>query len=237
MAYREEIQIDGRPVAFRASKFTSAKYRIIYGRSLERDLEDLEIAVSSNDRELSGIEPILLRRFGNIAHLMASEADPGIARHPDDWFTQFREFSVYDVAPRLIQIWRSRRGTPSEENRPERPSLLPATPRERARSVLLRRIAERSRHGLEVETITINDDLGVEEVGKYIALVRLTWNVKRDRKTLRGLISSYSADLAAALAAQCPEVEELVIFWRVPKLGKSTIKHNFKRSGDKLVAA
>lgn len=236
MAYCEVLKIDGKTVAFAASKFTTAKYRIIYGRSIERDLDDLEIAVSTNERELSRIEPRLLRRFGNIAHLMASEADPTIERNPDDWLDHFREFNVFDVAPRLAYIWRSRRGTPSEENSRGRLSALPATPHEKVRSVISQRIAEKRCRGIEVGTITINDDLGVEEAGSYIGLINLTWNLKRDRQTLRSFIGSYSADLAATVAAQCPEVRELIVFWKVPRLGKATIKRTFERSGEKLIA-
>ena len=236
MAYREEIQIDGRPVAFRASKLTTAKYRLIYGRNLERDLEDLEIAVATNFRGLSSIEPKLLQRFGNIAHLMASEADPTIERNPDRWFEHFREFNVFDVAPRLAYIWRSRRGTPSADNRRGESEALPADPREKARSVISQRITENHYRGIEVGTITINDDLGVEEAGSYIVLVNLTCILKRDRLTLRSFIESYSADLAATIAAQCPEIREFIVFWSVPKIGKATIKHNFERSGEKLIA-
>lgn len=236
MAYCEVLKIDGKKVVFMASKFTTAKYRLIYSRNLERDLEDLEIAVATNFRGLSSIEPKLLQRFGNIAHLMASEADPTIERNPDKWFEHFREFNVFDVAPRLAYIWRSRRGTPSADNSRREPEALPVDPREKARSVITQRITEKRCRGIEIGTITINDDLGVEEAGNYIALVNLTCILKRDRQTLRSFIGSYSADLAATIAAQCPEIREFVIFWSVPKIGKATIKHNFERSGEKLIA-
>ena len=49
----------------------------------------------------------------------------------------------------------------------------------------------------QIDRITINDDLGTETDGDYIALVYLTWNQKNTGKTSKKMLEMYSSDLAA----------------------------------------
>lgn len=234
MTYRKEYQIDGKTVAFRASRFTPIKYRVIYGRSFERDLEDIELAVATNDRELSGIAPAILRRFIHIAHLMASEAEPSsVPRHPDAWLEQFQQFSVYEVAPYLSAVWQGYKGeTAGEADREELPGA--EGPREAIKRVISGRIAEKYK-GASVESVTVNDDLGNEETGHYIALVNASWGMKRSKAVSLEVLARYSADLAATVAARCPELQELAIFWAVPRITDVRLPYRFERSEDRMV--
>lgn len=71
----------------------------------------------------------------------------------------------------------------------------------------------------DIDNITVNANLGTEEVDDdYIALVRLTWNVKNSEDTSKEMINMYSRDLAAYIAETNSHVQEIVIFWEIPYL-------------------
>lgn len=81
----------------------------------------------------------------------------------------------------------------------------------------------------EINRITINDDLGTAEAGDYIALVYLTWNVKNKGKTARDMLVMYSDDLAATVADDCSNVQEIAVFWTVPYLNDANAKRAYER--------
>lgn len=85
----------------------------------------------------------------------------------------------------------------------------------------------------QIDRITINDDLGTEADGDYIALVYLTWNQKNTGKTSKKMLEMYSSDLAATLGEQNSSVNEIAIFWTVPYLN-DTAKCSYKRNGGSL---
>lgn len=85
-----------------------------------------------------------------------------------------------------------------------------------------------------VDSITINEDLGTDAEGDYIALVNLTWDVKNTAKTSEEMLELYSNDLAASLANDQPNVQEVAIFWKVPYQGDATSKWSFERKGDSM---
>lgn len=96
--------------------------------------------------------------------------------------------------------------------------------------VIRTRIAEKYAD-TDIDSITLNDDLGTEAEGDYIALVRLTWNVKNSGKTSKEMLSMYSSDLAATVAQECPTIQEIAIFWTVPHLN-DTAKCSYERKDD-----
>lgn len=63
----------------------------------------------------------------------------------------------------------------------------------------------------QIDRITINDDLGTDADGDYIALVYLTWNQKNTGKTSKKMLEMYSSDLAATLGEQNSSVNEIAI--------------------------
>lgn len=83
----------------------------------------------------------------------------------------------------------------------------------------------------QIDSITINDDLGTDADGDYIALVYLTWNQKNTGKTSKKMLEMYSSDLAATLAENNSSVNEIAIFWTVPYLN-DTAKCNYQRNGN-----
>lgn len=54
----------------------------------------------------------------------------------------------------------------------------------------------------QIDRITINDDLGTEADGDYIALVYLTWDQTNTGTTSKKMLEMHSSDLAATLAKQ-----------------------------------
>lgn len=86
----------------------------------------------------------------------------------------------------------------------------------------------------QIDRITINDDLGTEADGDYIALVYLTWDQKNTGKTSKKMLEMYSSDLAATLGEQNSSVNEIAIFWTVPYLN-DTAKCSYQRNGDGFV--
>ena len=43
--------------------------------------------------------------FENIAYVMVKHADPFIPDNPEDWLDEFNTFSIYQVLPKLIELW------------------------------------------------------------------------------------------------------------------------------------
>ena len=43
--------------------------------------------------------------FQLIAYVMAKHADPSIPDTPEEWLDNFNTFSIYQVLPKLIQLW------------------------------------------------------------------------------------------------------------------------------------
>lgn len=81
----------------------------------------------------------------------------------------------------------------------------------------------------DIDSITINDDLGTDIDGDYVALVNLTWNVKNSQELSEKMLRMYSDDLAASLATDYPDVQELCVFWKVPYLTKYNSKWAYEK--------
>lgn len=96
-------------------------------------------------------------------------------------------------------------------------STAPLTEKEQIEAILTDRI-EAEYDATEIDRITINDDLGTEEDGDYIALIYLIWNRKNSGKMSKEMLRMYSDDLAATLAEKNDTVKEMAIFWTVPYL-------------------
>lgn len=106
MAVTKTIDIDGRPVSFRASAAIPRLYRNKFHRDIYRDLDKLDKAMKENDADDSNIDAFSLELFENIAWLMAKHADPqNVPDTPDDWLDEFNTFSIYEVLPQLIELW------------------------------------------------------------------------------------------------------------------------------------
>ena len=105
MSMTKKIEIDGKQVAFRASAAIPRIYRMKFHRDIYKDLSALEKSIGSGDEETSNLDLFSLEMFENIAFIMAKHADPAIPDTPEEWLDEFNTFSIYQVLPKLIELW------------------------------------------------------------------------------------------------------------------------------------
>ena len=105
MSLTQTIEIDGQPVKFRASAAIPRIYRLRFHRDIYKDLSLLEKSVNKQDEDNSGLDLFSLEMFENIAYIMAKHADPDIPDTPEEWLDNFNTFSIYQILPKLIELW------------------------------------------------------------------------------------------------------------------------------------
>ena len=105
MSMKQNIEIDGKQVPFRASAAIPRIYRMKFHRDIYKDLSSLEKSIGDGDAEHSNLDMFSLEMFENIAYIMAKHADPNIPDTPEEWLDEFNTFSIYQVLPQLIQLW------------------------------------------------------------------------------------------------------------------------------------
>ena len=114
MAIIKEIDIDGKKVPFSASAALTRVYRARYGRDLFTDLSALYDDMSKNNANISNLSVKTLETFEDIAYTMAKQADPGAPETPEEWLDQFNMFSIYEVLPQIVEMWKMNEKTTSE---------------------------------------------------------------------------------------------------------------------------
>ena len=105
MSMMKEIEIDGKQVPFGASAAIPRIYRMKFQRDIYKDLSALEKAIGDNTEEVSNLDLFSLEMFENIAYVMAKHADPEIPNSPEEWLDEFNTFSIYQVLPKIIELW------------------------------------------------------------------------------------------------------------------------------------
>ena len=105
MGMTRKIEIDGKEVLFKASAAIPRIYRIKFHRDIYKDLSALEKGIDKNSEEGSTLDTFSLEMFENIAYVMAKHADPSIPDNPEEWLDEFNTFSIYQVLPKLIELW------------------------------------------------------------------------------------------------------------------------------------
>lgn len=105
MSMKQNIEIDGKQVPFKASAAIPRIYRMRFHRDIYKDLRVLEKSIGDGNPEESSLDMFSLEMFENIAYVMAKHADPSIPNTPEDWLDSFNTFSIYQVLPQLIQLW------------------------------------------------------------------------------------------------------------------------------------
>lgn len=117
MAIRKIVKIDEVEVPFKASAAIPRLYRLKFGRDIYRDFASLQKNVRKNDEENSGLDIESLEVFENIAYIMAKHADSSVPNDPDEWLEQFNTFSIYEILPQLIELWRLNTATQIESKK------------------------------------------------------------------------------------------------------------------------
>lgn len=105
MSMKQNIEIDGKQVPFRASAAIPRIYRMKFHRDIYKDLSSLEKSIGDGDAANSNLDMFSLEMFENIAYIMAKHADSTIPDSPEEWLDEFNTFSIYQVLPQLIQLW------------------------------------------------------------------------------------------------------------------------------------
>lgn len=105
MSMKQNIEIDGHMVPFRASAAIPRIYRLKFHMDIYKDLNALEKAVGDGTEESSNLDLFSLEMFENIAYVMAKHADPAIPDTPEEWLDEFNTFSIYQILPKLIELW------------------------------------------------------------------------------------------------------------------------------------
>ena len=105
MAVTQRIEIDGKQVKFRASAAIPRIYRIKFSRDIYKDLATLEKAIGDGDENSSNLDLFSLEMFENISYIMAKHADGSIPDTPEEWLDAFNTFSIYQVLPKIIELW------------------------------------------------------------------------------------------------------------------------------------
>lgn len=105
MSMKQNIEIDGKQVSFKASAAIPRIYRMKFHRDIYKDLRALEKSIGDGTEENSNLDVFSLEMFENIAYVMAKHAAPSIPDTPEEWLDEFNTFSIYQVLPKLIELW------------------------------------------------------------------------------------------------------------------------------------
>jgi hypothetical protein len=122
MAIKKIINIDGIDVPFKASAAVPHLYRMKFQRDIYKDFAVLQKSVNEQKKSdtadvpedteenisphESGLDIESLEVFENLAWTMAHHADPeNVPDDPNDCLESFNVFSIYEVLPKLIELW------------------------------------------------------------------------------------------------------------------------------------
>ena len=105
MSIKKNITIDGMEVPFKASAAVPRLYRLKFHRDIYKDFASLKTDVEEGDENKSELDIESLEVFENIAYIMAKHADPTIPDSPEEWLDEFSTFSIYQVLPKIIELW------------------------------------------------------------------------------------------------------------------------------------
>lgn len=116
---RKTIVIDGKEVDFKASAAVPRIYRMKFRRDLFVDLQKVAKSVEKKgkkkEKEESEIPIEDLEMFENIAYVMAKHADPkNVPADIMEWLERFETFSIYEVLPTILELWKINEETKSE---------------------------------------------------------------------------------------------------------------------------
>ncbi len=106
------IKIDGKDVGFRASALTPRLYRIRIGRDMIVDMDRLKKNYEKvGDDPEARLSVTDLTIFENSAYVMAKHYDDNISDTPDEWLDTFEMFSIYEVMPHILELWKLNQAT------------------------------------------------------------------------------------------------------------------------------
>ncbi|MGN9136293.1 hypothetical protein ACTNDG_12900 [Clostridium sp. HCP1S3_B4] len=105
MSIIKKIEIDGKQIPFKASAAIPRIYRLKFQRDIYKDLSTLDKSLNKQNPEESTLDMFSLEMFENIAYIMAKHADSNIPDSPEEWLDEFNTFSIYQILPKIIELW------------------------------------------------------------------------------------------------------------------------------------
>lgn len=108
---QKTVRIDGRDIVLKATARTPRLYRQLFGRDMIQDMAKLRDAYGRKQSEDVDLSAVDLTMFENLAYTMAKQGDPSIPDSPDDWLDTFGMFSIYEIFPAMMDLWRGSMAT------------------------------------------------------------------------------------------------------------------------------
>ena len=102
---QKTIKVGDKDVTFKSSASIPMLYRVKFRRDLFKDMAELEKAMKSNRNGEKEYEIEDLEIFENVAYVMACHADPTIPKTVDEWLDGFEMFSIFEILPKLMELW------------------------------------------------------------------------------------------------------------------------------------
>jgi hypothetical protein len=105
MAVTKNIEIDGKPVEFKASAAIPRIYRNQFGRDVYKDLMTLNDVIKDQDAEASTLDGFSWRCLRICLCYVCGGTSGREVYRADEWLDQFNTFSIYQILPELIDLW------------------------------------------------------------------------------------------------------------------------------------
>ncbi len=115
------LLIDGKEVKMKASALVPRLYRYKFGRDIIRDMNNLRRAymkvqklpknATLEQKQAAQFSVLDLTVFENVSYIMAKHADESVPDSPEEWLDQFEMFSIYEVLPKILELWSISNGT------------------------------------------------------------------------------------------------------------------------------
>ena len=100
------IEIDGRPVTFRATAAIPRLYRLRFHRDIMQDMAFMRKEILKAQKEKKSVPVDILTLFENVAFLMAKHADPSLeANTVEEFFNNSTSTKIYTVFPVISELW------------------------------------------------------------------------------------------------------------------------------------
>ena len=111
------IMIENRPYKMRSSALIPKLYRAYFGRDMVSDMSKLSKAykrvkslpkdATEEEKEAAQFEIADLEIFENLAWISMKHAGEEVGESPEDWLESLDGvFSIYEVMPTLLEMWR-----------------------------------------------------------------------------------------------------------------------------------
>lgn len=116
---KRTVVIGGEEMTMCASALTVRLYRYKFGRDLTTDMLKLAKAYRSvagktdEETQEAQFSATDLTVFENVAYIMLKQANPDMPDDPDEWLDSLPMFSIYQVLPVVLDIWRENQETTS----------------------------------------------------------------------------------------------------------------------------